>query len=168
MQNRTLCFLTRGHPPSEVLLGLKKFGFGAGKYTGFGGGVEAGETIEAATVRELEEETGIKVSVNNLHKISHLTFLFPSKPAWSQIVHVFLAKGWEGNPVESDEMKPIWYKIEEIPFASMWADASYWLPLVLRGKKIKARFVFKDDNETVGEAMLEDWPDGEASGTTLA
>ncbi len=163
MKDRTLCFLTRGNPPSEVLLGLKKCGFGAGKYAGFGGGVETGETIEAATARELEEETGIKVSVNDLRQVGHLIFLFPSKPAWSQVVHVFVAKEWAGNPVESDEMKPAWYKIDEIPFERMWADASYWLPLVLGGKRIKARFVFKDDNETADEANLEEWSDGEPS-----
>ena len=163
MGDRTLCFLIRGNP-RQVLLGLKKAGFGAGKYAGFGGGVEAGETIEAATVRELEEETGIKVSINDLYPIGHLTFLFPIKPSWSQVVHVFLAKVWQGNPEESEEMKPIWCMIDEIPFERMWNDASYWLPLVLTGKGIRASFVYKDDNETVGEAKIEDWDDGEQGG----
>jgi len=161
MNDKTLCFLMRGNPPHEVLLGLKKTGFGVGKYAGFGGRVEVNETIETATIRELEEETGVKVSINDLYPIGHLTFLFPFKPNWSQVVHVFLAKGWLGNPEESDEMKPIWCKIDEIPFESMWDDASYWLPLVLEGKRIKASFVYKDDNETVGEAKIEEWDDGE-------
>jgi 8-oxo-dGTP diphosphatase len=164
MGDRTLCFLIRGNPCHEVLLGLKKAGFGAGKYAGFGGGVEAGETIEAATVRELEEETGIKVSINDLYPIGHLTFLFPIRPSWSQVVHVFLAQVWQGNPEESDEMKPTWCMIDEIPFESMWDDASYWLPIVLTGKRIKASFVYKDDNETVGEAKIEDWDGGEQGG----
>jgi 8-oxo-dGTP diphosphatase len=77
MNERTLCFLVRGNPASEVLSGLKKTGFGVGKYAGFGGRAEIGETIEKAAVRELEEETGIKVSTNDLHPIGHLTFLFP-------------------------------------------------------------------------------------------
>ncbi len=37
--------------PGRVLLGLKKRGFGAGKYNGFGGKVEAGESIVAAALR---------------------------------------------------------------------------------------------------------------------
>lgn len=160
MNERTLCFLVRGNPSSEVLLGLKKTGFGLGKYAGFGGGVEIGETIETAAVRELEEETGIKVSINDLYPIGHLTFSFPSKPAWSQIVHVFLVETWQGDPEESDEMKPAWRLINEIPFEKMWGDASYWLPFILRGKRIRASFVYQDDNETVGEADVEDWEDG--------
>jgi 8-oxo-dGTP diphosphatase len=160
MQNRTLCFLTRGNPPEEVLLGFKKSGFGSSKYAGFGGGVEIDETVEAATIRELEEETGIHISMDNICKVGHLTFLFPSKPAWSQIVHVYLAARWNGIPVESDEMIPSWYKIDEIPIENMWADASYWLPLILKGKKIKAIFVFNDDNETIKESSIGDWLDG--------
>ena len=159
MNERTLCFLVRGNPSNEVLLGLKKTGFGVGKYAGFGGGVETGETIETAAIRELEEETGIKVSINNLYPIGYLTFQFPFKPHWSQIVHVFLVEMWQGSPEESDEMKPTWCMINEIPFESMWNDASYWLPLVLKGKRIRASFVYKDDNETVGEAKIEGWED---------
>jgi 8-oxo-dGTP pyrophosphatase MutT (NUDIX family) len=157
MQNKTLCFLTRGNPPEEVLLGFKKAGFGAGKYAGFGGGVEIDETVEAAAVRELEEETSIKISVDEIAKVGQLTFLFPSKPAWSQVVHVYLAASWSGIPIESDEMRPFWCKIDEIPLESMWSDAAYWLPLILKGRKIRATFVFKDDNESVNDYSLEDW-----------
>jgi 8-oxo-dGTP diphosphatase len=83
--------------------------------------------------------------------------LFPSKPAWSQVVHVYLATTWIGTPVESDEMAPSWHKIDKIPLESMWADAIYWLPLILGGKKIKATFVFNEDNETVKESGIEEW-----------
>jgi hypothetical protein len=47
IKNRTVCFLMWGNPPQEVLLGFKRAGYGAGKYAGFGGAVEVGETIEA-------------------------------------------------------------------------------------------------------------------------
>ena len=35
----------------EILLGLKKRGFGVGKWNGFGGKVEPGETIPQAAAR---------------------------------------------------------------------------------------------------------------------
>ena len=44
----TLAFVRRH---GEILLGFKKRGFGAGKWNGFGGKVEAGETIEDAAKR---------------------------------------------------------------------------------------------------------------------
>ncbi len=158
MRDNTLCFLSRGNPPQEVLLGLKKKGFGLGKYAGFGGGVGAGETVAEAACRELEEEAGIKISGHDLYQVAHLTFLFPAKPTWNQVVHVFLATIWIGSPVESEEMKPAWYAFEDIPFDCMWDDAIYWLPLILRGKKIKAIFAFKDDNETLDKATISEQP----------
>ena len=87
MRETTLCLLMKGAPPQRVLLGLKKEGFGAGKITGFGGKIEPGETPAAAAIRELEEETGIRVTSGNLCAIGQLQFLFPSRPAWSQLVH---------------------------------------------------------------------------------
>jgi len=160
MRDATLVFLVIGNPVQEVLLGYKKAGFAQGKFNGFGGKVEAGETIEHATVRELEEEAGVRVAEHDLTQIAHLTFFFPARPEWDQVVHVFLARRWEGEPAESDEMRPAWYRVSEIPFASMWQDDPYWLPRVLTGQRVRAWFTFNPDNETVAEARVEEWRTG--------
>jgi len=39
--------------PCRVLLGMKKRGFGAGRWNGFGGKVQTEETIEEAAIRQL-------------------------------------------------------------------------------------------------------------------
>jgi 8-oxo-dGTP diphosphatase len=155
MRARTLCLLLKGNPPREVLLGFKKIGFGAGKYAGIGGKVEASETVLSAAVRELEEEVGVKAGQNDLQYVGHLTFLFPSTPEWSQVVHVFQTTLWEGDPAESVEMKPVWFEINQLPFQQMWQDAPHWLPNILKGGQIRMRFVFESDNETVREVNKE-------------
>lgn len=157
VRDATLIFLIKGDPVSEILLGYKKAGFAQGKVNGFGGKVEVGETITHAAVRELEEEAGVQVAKHHLAKMAHLTFTFPAKPDWDQVVHVFLARQWQGEPVESNEMKPAWYQVGEIPFDSMWQDDSHWLPRVLAGQRVRARFTFGADNETVIEAQVEEW-----------
>jgi 8-oxo-dGTP pyrophosphatase MutT (NUDIX family) len=157
VRDATLVFLIKGNPVSEILLGYKKAGFAQGKLNGFGGKVEADETIEHATVRELEEEAGVRVAEHDLTEAAHLTFFFPARPEWDQVVHVFLARRWEGEPAESDEMKPMWHKATEIPFANMWQDDPHWLPRVLAGQRVRACFTFEGDNETVAEARVEEW-----------
>jgi len=149
------CLLVRGSPVREVLLGLKKVGFGAGKYTGFGGKVEAGETVTAAAVRELWEETGVRTQEEDLRWVGHLTFLFPANPAWDQTVYVFLVTKWEGEPRESGEMRPAWFPVGHLPFDRMWQDGAHWLPRVLAGERVRAVFVFGEDNESLAEARVE-------------
>ncbi|MDO8601079.1 MAG: 8-oxo-dGTP diphosphatase, partial [bacterium] len=113
----TLCIIQKG---DEVLLGMKKRGFGMGKYNGFGGKVEVGESIEDAAKRELFEEAG--VTANNLEKLGVLDFSWQNKPNDILQVHIFKTTDFSGEPVEGEEMKPQWFLIKDIPYEKMWAD----------------------------------------------
>jgi 8-oxo-dGTP diphosphatase len=157
VRETTLCLLMEGTPPQRIMLGMKNEGFGAGKITGFGGKIEPGETPVVAASRELEEETGIRVACEELQAVGQLQFLFPSRPGWSQLVHVFLSQRWLGTAREGREMTPVWYAVGEIPFERMWHDASFWLPRFLDGERIRGRFVFAEDNETVAEVSISSW-----------
>lgn len=132
----TLCIV---HQSPRVLLGLKKIGFGEGRWNGFGGKVEQGETIEDAAVREVKEEAGIDV----LDAVKHgvIDFEFENNPEILE-VHIFRATAFEGEPSESDEMKPEWFDESAIPFDQMWPDDIYWIPMLLAGKKFSGRVLF--------------------------
>lgn len=132
---------------SDVCLAYKKRGFGTGRFNGVGGKVEAGETIEQGALRETSEEIG--VTTKNLSKRAELTFLFPAKPEWDQLVSVYLCESWDGEPVESEEMRPQWFTVEAIPFSEMWPDDPFWLPAVIEGKFVRASFSFGE-----GDAIL--------------
>lgn len=123
----------------EILLGFKKRGFGEGRWNGFGGKVEEGETIEVAAIRELQEEAGIEASA--LQKVGVLDFSFENDPKVLE-VHVFKILDFTGSPVESEEMRPEWFKFSEIPFDEMWSDDVYWVPLLLEGKSFRGKFLF--------------------------
>ena len=152
MQDATLVFFFRN---DEILLGLKKRGFAQGKLNGFGGKIENGESIESAATRELYEECGVRVNVADLKPVARLEFFFPAKPEWDQVVHAFVVNHWQGEPIETEEMQPMWIKTNAIPYDRMWADDIHWLPLVLQGKRIEAVFTFQDDNETVKQAEIQ-------------
>lgn len=154
LKDATLCFLIRGEKDhiQQICLAMKKRGFGKGLWNGVGGKVidKYGETIESAAIRETYEE--IKVEILNLNKVAELTFLSPYAPEdkdWDQLVHVFFVKKWKGIPKETEEMKPKWYSVENLPYKSMWVDDKYWLPKVLTGKLLKALFVFGKGNSIV-------------------
>jgi 8-oxo-dGTP diphosphatase/2-hydroxy-dATP diphosphatase len=118
---------------------MKKRGFGAGRWNGFGGKVEEGESIEEAAVREVKEEAGIEVS--DLNKVGIIEFEFKDGSKTLE-VHIFKAGNFSGEPIESEEMKPEWFYIDEIPFMDMWPDDIHWIPLFLKGKKFKGKFIF--------------------------
>jgi 8-oxo-dGTP pyrophosphatase MutT (NUDIX family) len=144
MKNATLVFLVK---PGMVLLGMKKRGFGAGKWNGIGGKVGYNEEIKDAAVREVWEEC--LVHVKDVERVAQLSFSWPMKPEWDQLVHVFVAKSWDGFPTETEEVRPAWFDTDGLPYKKMWADDPHWLPKVLKGERIRAKFVFASDNETV-------------------
>ena len=119
---------------SQTLLALKKRGFGTGRWNGYGGKVHEGETVEAAATRELHEESGI-VPKQMLNR-GQLTFTFEADDVDDLEVHLFHAKEYDGEPVETEEMKPQWFAHSEIPYDEMWADDPHWIPQLLEGKNI--------------------------------
>lgn len=145
----TLCII---HNRNKLLLGMKKRGFGQGRWNGFGGKAEEGETIEEAAKRELFEEAGIKA--RNIEKLGIIDFSWKGKTDVLE-VNIFKAREFEGEPKESDEMRPQWFDVKDIPFDSMWKDDKYWMPLFLENKKFKGKFIF-DDKDNILDYKLEE------------
>ena len=132
---------------NEILLAMKKRGFGAGKWNGFGGKVKESEKIKSAAAREIFEESGLQVEETALQQVAMLQFYFESELVFKS--HVFLAKEWEGEAKESEEMKPQWYPMDKLPFDEMWAADCQWMPLILSGKKIEGVVNFNSDGSLV-------------------
>lgn len=150
LRDATLLFLVKKTDGAitDICLAMKKRGFGMGRWNGVGGKVEPNETIETAAVRETAEEIG--VTAKNIIKSAELSFYFPHNPDWDQKVHVYYTEEWENEPGESDEVRPAWFSIKDIPLDQMWPDDSFWLPHFLSGQLIRASFKFAE-----GDIILE-------------
>ena len=134
----TLVFVVKG---DEVLLIRKKRGLGAGKINGPGGKLEPQETPRQCALREVREE--LCISLLDAKPCGELRFQFTDH--YSIHVYVFISTQFEGEPTETDEAIPLWYKTSEIPYTEMWADDRIWLPRVLDGATVSGKFIFSND-----------------------
>ncbi len=147
----TLCLLKR---EDKILLAMKKRGFGAGKYNGVGGKIEVSETPEEAMLRETKEE--ISVIPTRYEKVGLLSFdEFYKGEKTNLVLHLYIAYEWQGIPKESEEMIPKWFSIKDIPYDQMFIDDSYWLPLILEGRKIAAYFDFDEEWNLLSKDIKE-------------
>lgn len=140
------------YQPPRILLGMKKRGFGAGRWNGFGGKLQDGESLEESLRREFKEEAGIEIG--GLEKRGVLEFVYGSSPEVLQ-VHVYMISDFTGEVAESEEMRPQWFTVDAIPLANMWPDDEFWLPLFLAGKKFKGKFWFDENNAILKQELSE-------------
>lgn len=125
----------------KLLLAQKKRGFGVGKINGIGGKQNPDEAITQTMLRETMEEIGVvptgyrRVAILDFDEYDGDTREFIE-------VHVYMADGYEGEIIESEEMKPQWFGLNELPYDRMFPDDIYFLPLLLEGKLIKGFFKY--------------------------
>jgi len=138
MKHVTLLFLRRD---GQILLAMKKRGFGIGKWNGVGGKVEPNETYEQAAIRECQEEADVTPRL--LHKAGELHFF--DLPDVEHYCHIYISAQWEGEPHETEEMRPQWFSETDIPFGDMWPDDKFWIPLMLDDKLFKGTVTIEND-----------------------
>lgn len=119
-----------------------------GNWNGPGGKVDLGETPEEGAIREVWEETGIKIT--KIEKAGELEFIFKNNYDSNNYTHVFRALEWSGEPEDKGEGELRWFEPDKIPLDKMWDDDQYWLPEVLSGAEVHKRFLF-DNNSKVEE-----------------
>ena len=149
MTSAVLGFIVKDN---RVLLAMKKRGFGEGWWNGAGGKIKDGETPLEAILREMQEEVGIVPHDPVHHGTLHFSFE-DGTPDWE--VRVFRAEEFDGDPSESEEMRPAWFNFEDIPYDSMWKDDPHWLPLLLDGKRFEGKFTFRDNDTLLSHEVAE-------------
>jgi 8-oxo-dGTP pyrophosphatase MutT (NUDIX family) len=131
----TLVFPVQG---DKVWLGRKMRKIGAGCLNGWGGGVEPGESVVAAAIREFHEETGgVIVDEKDLKKVGIVHFKNHKSDGTVFVctVHVFTVSKWTGQIVSTAEMQePKEYSIKTLDRNELMPADPFWLPRMLSGE----------------------------------
>ncbi len=138
----TLVFLTT---KDRIYMVKKTQKIGIGRYTGAGGKVKKGETIEESARRETLEEIGVRIE--KLRRVAIIGFNNQNKVMFK--VHVFFAESWSGvlKPNETEVTEGRWFPISQIAEVDMMGADYIWLPPVLEGKTIVGCFSYLDSEQ---------------------
>ena len=127
MRNTTLCYLERGRDYLMLHRVKKAVDENAGKWIGVGGGFEEGESPEDCLLREVYEETGLRLSSWRFRGI--VTFV---SDAWgTEYMHLFTADAWEGAlRQDCDEGVLEWIDREKLLSLPIWEGDKIFLRLL--------------------------------------
>ena len=118
----------------------KKNDLHQGKWNGLGGKFEDGETPEDCVVREVREESGLRIKDPDLRAI--LTFpRFDGRNDW--LVFLFVAVKFTGEIIESDEGDLHWIDDKKIASLNLWEGDKLFLKWLDRKKFFSAKFLYE-------------------------
>lgn len=112
-----------------------------GKYNGLGGKFHPGETPEECVVREVLEESGLKIRNPKLR--GFLTFPdFKKHQDW--YVYVYTAEKFDGELIESDEGILEWVETAQLARLPLWEGDPIFFKWLESDKFFSGKFVYRD------------------------
>jgi len=142
MQQTTLAIMVKSW---KIFLWEKKRGFAKWVLNWVWGKQEWNESIDECMIREAKEE--IWIEIKKMQKVGILHFYFEGKKEYNQDVHLFFVEKWDGKIIETEEIRPFWFDLKNIPYEKMWKDDIIWLPRILDWEKnIEYNFFFNFEN----------------------
>ena len=109
VRNAVRCFLIKDN--KVVVTKYKKGNRKEGYYEIPGGKIENGENAEQTAVREMKEETGIDIEINDLKHKGVITVEYPDRIF---ILDTFIAGKFKGEPKDFEENSSEWIEIDEL------------------------------------------------------
>lgn len=143
MKLATLCYVADKKSDSTLMLHRvkKENDYHEGKWNGLGGKFEQGESPEECAIREIEEESGLKVKSVTMK--GFITFpLFDGKEDW--YVFLFTANEFEGNLIDSPEGNLAWIKNDVLTDLNLWDGDKIFIPWLFEDKFFSARFNYEN------------------------
>jgi ADP-ribose pyrophosphatase YjhB (NUDIX family) len=152
-KNKVVATLVYPIKDGKVLLAKKTKKIGVGRWNGWGGGQEKGETIRQASLREFTEESGLSAKLEDFEYVGKVTFHNQKSDGRTTDVevHIFLLSQWSGE-LKSDQkemVEPTFWPVSSLPYKDMMASDPDWLPCVLKGEWIEAEVWYVIDQNHI-------------------
>ena len=153
MKLATLCYIRKDGKTLMVHRIKKANDMHMGKWNGLGGKLEAGETPEECAVREVFEESGLRVQ-NPLLK-GFLTFPgFANDEDWYAFVYVI--KEFSGELIELAEGSLAWIDNDRLLELNLWEGDRFFIPWLEQPGIFSARFTYKDNQLVDHQVVFHD------------
>ena len=153
MKNTSLCYIEQNGRYLMLHRVKKEHDENRDKWIGIGGKFEPGESPEDCVLREVREETGLRLT--QVRYCGIITFV---SDRWeTEYMHLFHATGFTGTPRECDEGQLEWIEKERVLLLPQWAGDRIFLDLMQKNVpffSLKLRY----EGETLAEAVLNGVP----------
>lgn len=147
MKIATLCYVK--DLPNQKTLMLhrikKQNDVHRGKWNGLGGKFDAGESPEECVIREVFEESGLKITNPKMN--GFLTFPeFKDGEDW--FVFVFTAEQFSGELIDSNEGHLQWIPDAELFSLNLWDGDEIFMEWIKLNKFFSGKFTYKEGKLT--------------------
>jgi len=143
MKLTTLCYLEKDGQYLMLFRNSKKKDANEGKWIGVGGHFEAGESPEDCLLREVEEETGLRLKSYRFRGI--VTFV---SDTWeTEYMCLYTAHMWDGELTACDEGTLSWVVKGKINELNLWEGDRIFLELLsTRESFFSLKLEYEGDN----------------------
>lgn len=126
MRRSTLCYIYRGDQVLMLHRTKKKNDMNHDKWLGIGGGIEAGESVEACLLREAKEETGLTLTRYRYRGVVD----FASDIYEDEEMHLYTADAFTGDLIQCDEGDLEWIDRSMLLRLPHWEGDAIFLQLL--------------------------------------
>lgn len=153
MKMTTLCYIEKEGKYLMLHRVKKHHDINAGKWIGVGGHVENGETPEECLLREVKEETGLRLTSYRLHGL--VTFL--SDVCEPELMCVFTADAFDGEMIECDEGELAWVEKSDVLALPTWEGDRVFLERLLSGDERFFSIELRYEGDKLVEKKITDY-----------
>lgn len=137
----TLCYVQSSGRTLMMHRNKKPGDVHKGKWNGLGGKMDPGESPEECVVREIREESGLRLVEPRLRGV----LTFPAfKPGEDWLVFVYTASRFEGEVGACAEGDLEWIADEKIEDLPLWEGDRIFLPWLKNDGFFSGKFVYRD------------------------